>query len=87
MFHEAVIALVTVFALAITIISALSYRKSGNRKVLLVTLTFAFFFVKGLVMSYGILTQQIDYESLLLYSAALDLLILILLLASIIIRK
>ncbi|MEE9223974.1 MAG: hypothetical protein V3U51_04420 [Thermoplasmata archaeon] len=87
MFHEIIIALVTVLALAITIISARSYRRSGNKKVLLVTITFAFFFVKGLVLSYGVLTGEMDFSTLLLYSSLLDLFILMSLFASIIIRK
>lgn len=87
MFHEIVIALVTVLALAITVISAQSYRKSGNRKVLLVTITFAFFFIKGLVLSYGVLVGHIGNEDMLLYSSVLDLIILILLFSSIIIRR
>lgn len=87
MFHEIVIALVTVLALAITIISARSYRRSGNKKVLLVTITFALFFVKGLVLSYGVLTGDMDFGTLLLYSSVLDLFILASLFASIIIRK
>ncbi len=87
MFHEIIIALVTVLALAITIISARSYRRSGNKKVLLVTITFAFFFVKGLVLSYGVLTGEMDFSTLLLYSSLLDLFILISLFASFIFRK
>ncbi len=87
MLHETVVALVTVLALAITIISARSYRKSCNRKVLLVTVTFAFFFIKGLVLSYGVLVGNVGYEDMLLYSSVLDLIILILLFSSIIIRR
>jgi hypothetical protein len=87
MLHEIIIALVTVLALAITIISARSYKRSGNRKVLLVTVTFALFFVKGLVLSYGVLTGDMDFSTLLLYSSVLDLFILASLFASIIIRR
>jgi hypothetical protein len=87
MLHEIIIALVTVLALTITIISARSYKRSGNRKVLLVTITFALFFVKGLVLSYGVLTGDMDFSTLLLYSSLLDLFILMALFASIIIRK
>jgi len=36
MLLEAVVALVTVFSLAVAAISAVSYRRSGSRKVLLV---------------------------------------------------
>jgi hypothetical protein len=87
MYHEIVVALVTVLALAITVISARSYRRSGNRKVLLVTITFALFFLKGLVLSYGVLVGELDFSTLLLYSSVLDLFILMFLFVSIIIRK
>ncbi len=87
MLHEIVIALVTVFALTITIISALSYRKSHNRKVLIVTICFAMFFVKGVVMSVGILMEDVDWGALFLVSAIFDLVILVLLFLAIIARK
>jgi hypothetical protein len=87
MLHEIVIALVTLFALTITIISALSYRKSHNRKVLIVTACFAMFFVKGVVMSVGILMEDVDWGALFLISAILDLVILVLLFLAIIARK
>jgi hypothetical protein len=87
MLHELVIALVTVFALTITIISFLSYRKSGNRKVLIVACTFSLFFIKGLVLSIGLLREQVDWSQMVLYSSIFDLLILGLLFVAIIIRK
>jgi hypothetical protein len=87
MLHEIVIALVTVFALTITIISALSYRKSHNRKVLIVTVCFALFFVKGIVLSLGIFMEDAEWGTLLLLSTIFDLVILVLLFMAIISRK
>jgi hypothetical protein len=87
MLHEMVIALVTVVALTITIISALSYKKTKNRKILIVTCTFALFFIKGVIMSLWILGGQVNWSTLFLYSSIFDLLILGLLFVAIIIRK
>lgn len=87
MFHEIVIALVTIFALTITIISSLSFRKSHNRKVLIVTICFALFFVKGVFMSFGILIGDVDWGTLFLLSSIFDLIILVLLFMAIIIRN
>lgn len=85
--HETIVGFVTVLALAITILSARSYRRSGNKKVLLVTVTFALFFLKGVVLSYGVLAGDVDLGTLLLYSSLLDLFILMFLFASIIVRR
>ncbi len=87
MLHETIVGFVTVLALAITILSARSYKRSGNKKVLLVTVTFALFFLKGVVLSYGILAGTVDFGTLLLYSSLLDLFILMFLFASIIVRR
>jgi hypothetical protein len=87
MIHEIVIALVTIFALAITVISAFSYRRSGNRKLLIVTMGFGLFFVKGVILSIGILQEKVDWEMLILYSSILDLFVIVLFFAAIILRK
>lgn len=87
MIHEIVIALVTVFALAIMVISAFSYKKTGNQKILLVTAGFGLFFVKGVILSVGILQEDMDWEMLIMYSSILDLLVILLFFAAIIVRK
>lgn len=87
MLAEIVVAWITVFALAITVISALSYRRSRSRKVLLVTCAFGLFFVKGLLLSFGLLQTQVDWMSLAIYSLILDTIILLILFAAIIMRK
>jgi hypothetical protein len=87
MIHEILIALITVFALAITIVSAFSYRKTGNKKVLIVTIAFAVFFVKGTLLTWTILQGDADLQMLLMYTALLDFIILALLFVSIILRK
>lgn len=87
MILEIVVALVTVFALTITAISAFSYRISGNRKVLMITYAFGIFFIKGIILSVGILFELADWQSLLLTSIILDTAILVLLFTAIIVRK
>jgi hypothetical protein len=87
MIHEIVIALVTIFALAITVISSYSYRRSGNRKILIVTLGFGLFFIKGVILSIGILQDKVDWEMLILYSSILDLIVIVLFFAAIILRR
>jgi ABC-type uncharacterized transport system permease subunit len=87
MIHEIVIALVTIFALSIMVISAFSYKRSGNRKILIVTLGFGLFFVKGVILSVGILQDNVDWEMLILYSSILDLLVIMLFFVAIIVRK
>lgn len=87
MLANIIVAWITVFALAITIISAFSYRRSKSRKVLFVTCAFGLFFLKGLILSVGLLQTQIDWKSLTIYGLILDTIILILLFAAIILRK
>lgn len=87
MIHEIVIALVTIFALAIMLISAFSYKRSGSRKVLIVTAGFGLFFVKGVILSVGILQEDPDWAMLILYSAILDLLVILLFFTAIIVRR
>jgi len=87
MYHEIFIALVTVFSLAITIITLLTYRRTGNQKVLFISAALGLFFVKGLYLSLGILNDEPDYFNLLNYSIFLDLLIVLLIFFSILKRK
>ena len=86
MLAEIIVAWITVFALAIMVISALSYRRSRSRKVLLVTCAFGLFFIKGLILSFGLLAQ-VDWMSLTIYSIMLDTIILLILFSAIIVRK
>lgn len=87
MLAEIMIAWITVLALAISVISVVSYRRSGSRKMLLVTSGFTLFFVKGLVLSMGILSTQVDWKSLVMYSILLDTIILVTFFAAIVLEK
>ncbi len=84
---EIAAAMVTVFMLAVTVLSAMSYSRSGSRKVLIVTAAFAVFFVKGALLSYGLMQEDVDWEWLMLLALVLDAVIAVLLFVAIIARK
>jgi heme/copper-type cytochrome/quinol oxidase subunit 3 len=79
--------LVTVFTLAITMLSARSYTRSGSRKVLIVTCAFGLLFLKGVILSYGLLQEEVAWESLLLMALVLDAVVAIVLFVAIVVRK
>ena len=83
---EIAAALVTVFMLAVTALSARSYARTGSRKVLIVTAAFAVFFVKGAILSYGLMREEVDWEGLMLLALVLDAVVAILLFVAIIAR-
>jgi hypothetical protein len=87
LYHEIFIALMTVFALAITVITLLTYRRTGNQKVLIISIAVGLFFIKGLYLSIGILNDDPDYFNLLTYSIFFDMLIVLLIFFSIVKRK
>jgi len=87
MILEMIIGLITVFSLAITTISALAHRRTGSRKILVVTAAFALFFIKGLILSIGVLQGNTDWELMILYSTLLDFIVMALLFAAIIVRN
>ncbi len=84
---EVTAALVTVFMLAVTVLSASSYRRSGSRKVLIVTIAFALFTLKGALISYGLMQEEVAWEELLLVALVMDALVAILLFVAVIARK
>jgi hypothetical protein len=48
---------------------------------------FGLFFVKGVILSIGMLQEKVDWEMLILYSSILDLFVIVLFFAAIILRK
>ncbi len=64
------LALATVLSLVMVTVSALSYRRAREARVLLISLAFGFFFVKNLLLSYLVFMALL--ENILLYSAAFD---------------
>lgn len=69
------LALATVLSLVLLIVAALSYRRSREVRILLVTVAFGFFFAKNLVLSF--LVFQSELGNLLLYASAFDSLVLL----------
>ena len=84
---EAAAAFVTICMLAVTILSARSYSRSGSRKVLIVTIAFALFTLKGALISYGLMQEEVAWEELLLLALVMDALVAILLFMAVIARK
>ena len=78
-----VVAWITVFALALFIISAISYHRIGNKRVLMLSLAFMMFFLKGLLASIEMLTSKAMFESYIF----IDLIILMLLAFAILLRR
>lgn len=74
---------IMIFALILFIVSLVAYHRTRNKRVLFVSCAFAIFFVKGIVLSLGLVYSEIEdyYASGL--GDFLDLVILILLAATI----
>jgi len=47
------------FSLILFVISAVTYKRIGSRRLLLVSLAFAMFFVKGLLLTMGLFVDSI----------------------------
>ena len=77
---------IMIFALILFIVSMIAYYRTRHKRLLLVSIAFAIFFVKGIILSVGLVNTEIES----LYSSGLgdflDLLILILLAATILKR-
>lgn len=84
---EIAAALVTVFTLAVTVISARSYIRTQSVKVLIVTTAFAMFFVKGVVVSLVLMREDVDWEALMMASLILDTIVAVLLFVALVARK
>jgi len=73
-------AFLTVLALVLSIISILAYRRSKKEKLLIVSIAFVLFFVKGLWLTYSLFNiPRGSWDPFLIPVAVLDCLILILL--------
>lgn len=81
--EETLSAFITVLALALTIISFLSYRRKGVRKLLYISCGFALFFVQGLVLSAALIMESVN-DNLHLSVALLNSLILLILYLSVV---
>jgi hypothetical protein len=70
------LAAVSVFALALTVIAAIAMRRTGDVQLGFLASAFAVFFVKGLVLTILLFIGSIDLRPLFLVSGSLDLVIL-----------
>ncbi|UCE38031.1 MAG: hypothetical protein JSW00_01965 [Thermoplasmata archaeon] len=75
---EIAVAMVTVLAFVLLIISALAYKRERSRGILFAALVFLIFLVKGIILTLSIFTSSFKDESdLLTYSVFFDAAILI----------
>jgi hypothetical protein len=72
-------ACVTIFALGLLVVSLLSYRKYKNAKLIFVSLIFLVFFIKGIMLSLSLFSEQLTFILSNPYVGLFDLVILVLL--------
>jgi hypothetical protein len=81
--QDVLLAWIAIFAAALMVIAIISYRRTGNRKIMFIGAGFALFFVKGIIMSVALYTGHMDVSSgfvlFLDFLIILDLLILLIL--------
>ena len=70
---------ITILAADLLIVSLLSYLKVRNLKLILISIVFSLFFIKGVIMSYHLFYNQISPYLELYYLWFFDLIILVLL--------
>jgi ABC-type Fe3+ transport system permease subunit len=76
--YEIGVAIVTVLALVLLIISLLAYKRERSGKFLITALVFVIFLIKGLVMTLSIFTTHFQNESdILTFSVFFDVIILL----------
>jgi ABC-type Fe3+ transport system permease subunit len=76
--YEIGVAIVTVLALVLLIISLLAYKRERSMKFLITALVFVIFLIKGVVMSLSIFTTHFQNKSdILTYSVFFDVAILL----------
>jgi hypothetical protein len=74
--ENVIVAGVTVFALALTVIAAAAYRRTGERSLLMLAAAFALFLAKGVALSLGLLLRLLFVPDLFVLSSAFDVAIL-----------
>lgn len=62
--QDVLIAWITVFALTLLVIGVVSYRRTANRKILYITVGFALFFIKGVILSVGLYTGVLSSSNI-----------------------
>lgn len=62
--QDILIPCILILALSLLIIASLSYKRTRNEKILVITIAFACFFVKGLILSIGLYNGMLSSDSL-----------------------
>jgi ABC-type cobalamin transport system permease subunit len=74
--ENVLLAAVSVFAVVLTLIAVLAYRRTRDAHLVLLAAAFGVFFVKGLVLTILLFSGTIDLRQLFLLSGSLDLVVL-----------
>ncbi len=83
-FEAVTAAWIAVFALALFAVSLISYMRNRNHRLLMITLAFLVFLVKGILMSLHVLTESRLFKD---HLALLDLVVLLLLAAAVLLHR
>jgi hypothetical protein len=70
-------ACITVFSLGMFLVSALSYRKFRNKKLIFVSVAFFVFFLKGVIQSIGLFSAALEFLNTDVNMKVFDLIILL----------
>lgn len=70
------VAAVTVFALALTVIASLAWRRTGDRRLVFLGVAFALFAAKGIVLTWALFLAPLAWPTFILVLGAFDLAIL-----------
>ena len=84
--ENVIAAFVTVLAIVLFVVSVQSYRRSKKKKILVISLAFLLFFVKGVVMSIA-LFHYIGLEAQISYLSMFDVIILFMLFVAVSVKK
>jgi len=81
MISIAISAFVTIFALGLLIVSLFSYRRHRNMKLLIISVVFLLFLMKGILLSIGLIYEDMVLSVLtsLVFIGAFDFIVLLLL--------
>lgn len=72
-------AMFTVLSLILLVVSLMAYRRSGRRKMLLLSAVFGAFLIKGILISIALFTEVMGMYELLLAGSGVDTIALMLL--------
>jgi len=62
--QDILIPCIMILALSLLIIASASFRRTRNEKILIITIAFACFFIKGVILSVGLFIGMLSSDSL-----------------------